>query len=62
MEAELPKHPLNADPTLKYLGPDHTYAEVTDRLGGIPLTPPLKTPRGWVVAFVLALAMTPFAR
>jgi Ni/Fe-hydrogenase subunit HybB-like protein len=56
MEAELPKHPLNADPTLKYLGPDHTYAEVTDRLGGIPLTAPLKTPLGWTIGFVIALA------
>lgn len=41
------------------LQPGHTYTTITEQVSDIPLAPPRKTPRGWLIGFAVAfLGMT----
>lgn len=37
-----------------YLLPGETYTSITQKIGDVPLTPPLKTPKGWLAGFSVA--------
>ena len=36
------------------LQPGHTYTSISEKISEIPLTKPLKTPRGWLVGFAIS--------
>lgn len=40
--------------TSRVLGPGQTYSSVTEKIGGIVLTPLRRTPRGWLGGFTIA--------
>ncbi len=40
-----------------FLGPELNYTGISEKLGGIPLTGLLKTPPGWIVAFIIAFTL-----
>lgn len=40
-----------------YLGPGLTYTAISDSISDVPLTPPLKTPRGWLFSFSIAFIL-----
>jgi Ni/Fe-hydrogenase subunit HybB-like protein len=40
-----------------YLGPDLTYRNIGDTISDVPLTPVLKTQRGWLLSFAIAFAL-----
>ncbi len=45
------------DPGESYLLPGETYTSISHKIGDVPLTPPLKTPSGWLTGFVIAFAL-----
>jgi len=40
-----------------YLLPGETYSSISAKIGDVPLTPPLKTPKGWLAGFSVAFFM-----
>jgi molybdopterin-containing oxidoreductase family membrane subunit len=44
-----------ADDGESYLLPGETYTSMTQKIGDVPLVAPLKTPKGWLAGFSLAL-------
>jgi molybdopterin-containing oxidoreductase family membrane subunit len=53
--------PLGTKPALddgeRYLLPGESYTSISNRIGDVPLTAPLKTPRGWLLGFTVAFAL-----
>ncbi len=45
------------DPGESYLLPGETYTSMTSKIGDVPLTAPLKTPRGWLLGFTVAFLL-----
>ncbi|MFV9506336.1 MAG: NrfD/PsrC family molybdoenzyme membrane anchor subunit [Oscillochloridaceae bacterium umkhey_bin13] len=40
-----------------YLLPGETYTTITEKIGDVPLVPPLKTPRGWLIGFSVGFVL-----
>lgn len=40
-----------------YLLPGETYTTITEKIGNVPLVPPLKTPKGWLIGFSVGFVL-----
>ncbi len=56
-QSESARNPNNVERIEPLILPGESYGSINEKLGSIVLTPPLKTPRGWIFGFAISFIL-----